>query len=276
MLTAGDTQMGVRPWSESLVGLRHRIELMWMLTIDELRRTYKGSLLGLCWVIVKPVMMIALYTVLFGFLFHIRGTPDQTSWHYLLVILSGLLPWQMFAESLSAAIGAISSNAGLVTKILFPVEILPVSKVVSAMIVGLVSFLFFVAALVSMQRIGWTIVLLPFLLMAQLVFTVGLAWALSAFNVAIRDTNQVLPFVLTLGMFLSPVVYTPAMVPTALAAFFSYNPMSYFLTGYRSILLDNQVPPVQLWLIVGVLSGSVFFCGWWIFGRMRLFITDNI
>lgn len=276
MLRVSNVPTGVSLWSEDLTGLTHRLQLIWVLTLDELKRTYGGSLLGLSWIVVKPLMLITLYTVLFGFVFQIRGGVDQTTGEYILVLLSGLLPWQLFAEAVTAATGAISSNVSLVTKILFPIEILPVIKVASATVTGLISLLVFVALLIPLHHIGWTVLLLPFLLVAQLLFTVGLAWALSAFNVAVRDTNQVLPFALTLGMFLSPVVYTSVMVPHPLAVLFSYNPMSYFLEGYRSILITNQVPPVELWLVVGALSGAACLSGWWVFGRVRLLITDYL
>jgi lipopolysaccharide transport system permease protein len=276
MLRVSNVPAEVRLWSEGLTGFTHRLQLIWVLTLDELKRTYGGSLLGLSWIVLKPLMLISLYTVLFGFVFQIRGGVDQTTSEYILVLLSGLLPWQLFAEAVTAATGAISSNVSLVTKILFPIEILPVVKVVSATVTGLISLLVFVALLIPLHHIGWTVLLLPFLLAAQLLFTVGLAWALSAFNVAVRDTNQVLPFALTLGMFLSPVVYTSVMVPHPLAVLFSYNPMSYFLEGYRSILITNQGPPVELWLVVGALSGAACLSGWWVFGRMRLLIIDYL
>jgi lipopolysaccharide transport system permease protein len=276
MLSVGNAPTGVRLWSEGLTGFTHRLQLIWVLTLDELKRTYGGSILGLSWIVLKPVMLISLYTVLFGFVFQIRGGVDQTAGEYILVLLSGLLPWQLFAEAVTAATGAISSNVSLVTKILFPIEILPVIKVVSATVTGLISLLVFVAVLIPLHHVGWAVLLLPFLLVAQLLFTVGLAWALSAFNVAVRDTNQVLPFALTLGMFLSPVVYTSVMVPHPLAVLFSFNPMSYFIEGYRSILLTNQGPSVELWLVVGALSGAACLSGWWVFGRMRLLIADYL
>lgn len=274
MLSVGDVSVRFR--SEGVAGFARRLELIQALTIDELRRTYGGSLLGLGWIVLKPLMLITLYAVLFGFVFQIRGGVGQTTEEYILVLLSGLLPWQLFAEAVMAATGAISSNVSLVTKILFPIEILPVIKVVTSTVIGLVSLLLFVAVLIPSHHIGWSVLLLPFLFVAQLLFTIGLAWALSAFNVAVRDTNQVLPFALTFGMFLSPVVYTSAMVPRPLAILFSYNPMSYFLDGYRSILMVNQSPPPELWLIICALSGAVCFSGWWIFGRMRLFLVDYL
>jgi lipopolysaccharide transport system permease protein len=276
MLNVDHIPIGTRLWSGDLSGLRHRLELIWVLTHDELRRIYGGSLLGLCWIFVKPVMLISLYTVLFGFVFQIRGGADQSTGEYILVLLSGLLPWQLFAESVAAATGAISSNVSLVTKILFPIEILPVVKVVSATVTGLISLLVFVVVLIPLHHLGWSAFLLPFLLTAQLLFTIGLAWALSAFNVAVRDTSQVLPFALTLGMFLSPVVYTSATVPHPLAMLFAYNPMAYFLEGYRSILISNQSPSLEAWVIVGALSIAVCLSGWWFFDRMRLVIVDYL
>ena len=92
MLTAGDARIEVKTWSEGLAGLSHRFELIWVLTSDELKRTYGGSLIGLCWIIVKPLMLIMLYTVLFGFVFQSRGGPNQTSWEYLLVVLQRIIP----------------------------------------------------------------------------------------------------------------------------------------------------------------------------------------
>lgn len=276
MLAADDVCLRVTPWRERQAGLVRRLELTWTLTVDELKRTYGGSLVGLCWIVIKPLMLIALYTALFGFVFRSRVGGEQTSAEYVLVLLSGLLPWQMFAEAVTAATGAISSNAGLVTKIVFPIEILPVSKVLSSTMTGLVGLAAFVVVLLVLHHAGWAIVLLPLLLVAQLLFTLGLAWVLSAFNVAVRDTSQVLPFVLTIGMFLSPVVYTASMVPEPLAAAFSYNPMSYFLEGYRSILLANQVPSVEVWLVAIGLSGTALVGGGWVFGRMRLFMADSM
>jgi len=276
MLTADDVCLRVTPWRKRQAGLVRRLELTWALTVDELKRTYGGSLVGLCWIVIKPLMLIALYTVLFGFVFRSRVGGEHTSAEYVLVLLSGLLPWQMFAEAVTAATGAISSNAGLVTKIRFPIEILPVSKVVSATMTGLVGLVAFVVVLLILHHAGWAIVLLPLLLMAQLLFTLGLAWVLSAFNVAVRDTSQVLPFVLTIGMFLSPVVYTASMVPDPLAVAFSYNPMSYFLEGYRAILLANQAPSVEVWLVAIGLSGTALVGGGWVFGRMRLFMADSM
>jgi ABC-type polysaccharide/polyol phosphate export permease len=265
-----------RSFSESLSGLLRNFELIRFLTVDELRRAYIGSLMGLSWILVKPVLLVSLYGVLFGIVFQARGGPRQTATEYLLVLLAGLLPWLIFSEAVSAAAGSIRANTSLVTKIVFPIEILPVSKVLATMLSGLVSLTLLVVFLAYLNQIGWTLVLLPLLIMVQLVFTIGLAWFLSAVNVAVRDTSQVLPLVLMVWMFLSPVVYTTEMVPKVLALVFSCNPMSYFLEGYRMILLTNQPPSFLIWVIVTGMAVMIFLSGFWVLCRMRVLITDLI
>jgi len=274
MVGTSDTM--VRSFSDSLSGLLRHSELIRMLTADEVRRMQIGSVAGLYWVLIKPLFLVGLYSVLFGIVFQARGGPAQTAADYLLVLLTGLLPWLLFSEAVSAAAGSITANTSLVTKIVFPIEILPVSKVLGTTMSGLAGLAVLVALLAFLHGVGWTLVLLPPLLLAQLVFTIGLAWCVSAVNVAIRDTNQVLPLVLTAWMFVSPVVYTTDMVPSALASVFACNPMAYFLDGYRMILLANQPPTALIWVMVTVTAVAVFLSGLWVLCRMRALIADLI
>lgn len=261
---------------QSLGGLLRNLEIILMLTLDDLRRTYTGSLMGLYWILVKPMLLVGLYCVLFGIVFQARGGPSQTTTEYLLVLLTGLLPWLIFSEAVSAAAGSITANTSLVTKIVFPIEILPVSKVLGTIFSGLISLTLLVVFLSFLRHVGWALVLLPLLIVAQVLFTIGLAWFLSAVNVAVRDTSQVLPLALMVWMFLSPVVYTTEMVPKAFAVVFSFNPMSYFLDGYRMILLVNQPPAMMTWLVITAMAVTFFFSGFWVLCRMRVLIADLI
>ena len=265
-----------RSFVESLTGLWRNFELVRVLTADELRRVYAGSLLGLSWILIKPALLMGLYGALFGVVFQARGGPEQTTREYLLVLLVGLLPWLVFSEAVAAAASSITANISLVTKIVFPIEILPVSRVLATTASGLVGLALLVALMVSLRQIGWPLVLLPLLIVTQLLFTIGLAWLLSAFNVAIRDISQALPLVLMVWMFLSPVVYTSEMVPKALAVVFACNPMSYFLDGYRMILLTNEPPTALIWVVVTGMAITVFLTGFWVLCRMRALIADFI
>lgn len=228
---------------------------------DELRRTHTGSIIGLYWIVVKPLLLIGMYSVLFGVVFQARAGQNQTMAEYVLTLLTGLLPWLIFSEAVSAAAGSITGNISLVTKIVFPIETLPVSKVLATMCSGLVSLVLLVGFLMFVHHVGWTLTLLPLLFLAQTCFTIGVAWVISAVSVAIRDTGQILPLALMVWMFLSPVVYTREMVPEALAVIFSFNPMSYFLESYRMILLANQSPAVWIWMAVTVIWLAMFLSG---------------
>jgi len=253
--------------------LRHR-DLIRMLTVDEVKRAYAGSMLGWLWVLLKPALVVGLYGVLFGFVFQTRSGHVRTDLEYFLVLLTGLLPWLAFSEAVLAASSSITANTALVTRTVFPIEILPISRVFGAMVSGLIALGLLVGIMAALHQVGWAIVLLPFLIMMQVIFTLGLAWVLSAVNVAVRDTSQMLPLALMGWMFLSPVVYTREMVPTWLAAVFSFNPMSYFLDGYRSILLTKVFPTACLWgEICGIALGAFLF-GYWVFSKMRITMAE--
>ncbi len=264
------------PFWENLGGFFRRGEMIGMLAIDDIRRQYTRSFLGLSWLVMKPLVLIGMYAVLFGMVFQSRTGPAQGTSDFLLILLTGLLPWLMFADAISSSANAVTANTGLVTKILFPIEVLPVAKVLGTMASSLVGMLVLSVILASVQHAGWPLLLLPFLIVTQLAFMIGVAWVLSAVNVAIRDVSQVLPLALMLGMFLTPVVYTKDMVPPALAAVFAVNPMTYFLEAYRTILLSGRPPALSLWVILLGVSSVTFLLGFGAFHRMRAIIRDLV
>jgi len=269
--------MGTRPghsfWNV-LIGLPQHAELIRLLTADELRRYYIGSMMGILWLVVKPLLVVSSYILLFGVVLRARVGPVQAPMEYALMLLTGLLPWLIFAESLTAATGSVTSKGGLATKVRFPIEILPITTVLASTLSGLVGLFLFLLALAVLKPIGWAVLLLPLLLAAQLLFTLGLAWTLSAFNVVVRDVSQILPLALIGWLFLSPVVYTAEMVPKPLASAFSLNPMTYFLEGYRAILLANQPPTLHQCGVIGLVAVGVFLAGLWVFDRLRGTIAE--
>ncbi|MBM4133205.1 MAG: ABC transporter permease [Nitrospira sp.] len=271
------TAMEVRPkrsfWNV-LIGIPPHAQLIRLLAADELRRHYVGSMLGALWLVVKPLLVVSVYIVLFGVVFRARVGPAHAPMEYALVLLAGLLPWLIFAESLTAATGSVASKGGLATKVRFPIEILPIATVLASTLSGLVGLCLFLLALAVLKPFGGALLLLPLLLAAQLLFTLGLAWTLSAFNVVVRDVSQILPLAMTGWLFLSPVVYTAEMVPEPLARAFALNPMAYFLDSYRAILLANQPPTIHQCGVIGLVAVGTFLAGCWIFDRLRGTIAE--
>ncbi len=260
-------------WKD-LLGLYRRRELIWVLTVDELKRRHAGSLLGWAWGVLKPVLLLGLYVCLFGVIFQSKtGTADGRT-AYPLLVLTGLIPWLLLSEALTAATSAITAHAGLVTKLLFPIEVLPISRVLAVTLSGLLTIVLLLGLLSVLQGLGPAIVLLPLVLLAQFAFTLGLAWVVAAMSVSVRDLSEAVPFVLTAWMFLSPVVYTRDMLPAVFARLLEWNPMTYLLEAYRAILLERRAPPIETVLLCVSVAAIVFLGGLLLFRVQKARLVD--
>jgi len=266
---------GLSYW-QSMVELYRRRELIWVLILDELKRRYAGSLLGWSWVVVKPLLLLVLYTFLFGVVFQAKSGGISGSSNYPILILTGLIPWLLFAEALAASTSAISAHASIITKVVFPIEVLPVCRVLAVSLSGLLNIVVLVIILFISHGIGMTIALFPVFLLLQVLFAIGLAWVLATINVTIKDLSEVIPFFLTVWMFLSPVVYTREMLPPQYAWVLKLNPMTYLLETYRSILIENRAPQLASTLICIVVSVSVFLGGFLLFYKRKAMLADEL
>jgi lipopolysaccharide transport system permease protein len=257
-----------------VLALYRRRELIWVLTVDELKRRYAGSLLGGVWVVLKPVLLLGLYVFLFGIIFQPKAGKADGTTAYPLLVLTGLVPWLMFAESLTASASAITAHTGLATKLLFPIEVLPISRVLAVTMTGLITIVLLLGLLSILHGLGPAIALLPLMLLAQTAFTLGLAWGIAVISVRARDLSEALPFLLSVWMFLSPVVYTRDMLPAAFAALLEWNPMTYLLEAYRAILLERKMPPVETTFLCFSMAAAVFLGGLLLFRMQKARLMD--
>lgn len=246
-------------------GIRRHSELIWLLTRDVLRRQFAGSLLGLWWVLLKPVLLVGIYSLVVLTVFKPAGEFGLTPTGYLLLVLSGMGPWLLMAESVAAAAGSIAANTTLLTKVLFPIEVLPVSRVLAAAVSGASAVLLLTAWLAAEGRLGPWAAAVPAVMVLQLMFVLGVGWFVAAVAVTFPDVTHAIPFGLNLWMLLSPVLYGPEMVPPGWSWVAHVNPMWPTIAVYRSLLLDNAAPdPVHLavmagWAVAGVLIGYTVF-----------------
>lgn len=260
---------------QSLAGLARRRELIWMLTLDELRRRYAGSVLGWAWVIVKPLLLLGLYVFVFGVVFEARSGSVNPS-HYPIVIITGLIPWLLFAEAMASSASALTAHTNIVTKVVFPIEVLPVCHVLGVTLSWLFSVLVLVGIVVAAQGIGSAIVWFPVLLLLQVLLTIGLAWIVSTISVTVKDLSAAMPFLLTIWMFLSPVVYTQEMLPAHYAWILKFNPMTYLLESYRGVLIDHRAPQLTTFLLCVGISAAVFLGGFFLFYQRKAMLADEL
>ena len=254
---------------------RHR-RLIWNLTLLDFRLRYAGSRLGLVWLLLAPLLMLGAYLLLFGGILRVRPDQSSTGVEYGLLIACGLLPWIGFSEGVTRGTASVLAQRNLIKSQVFPMELFPVSAVCAGLIGQLCGTLLLLVLLALRGMLGPNLAILPFLLILQALFTVGLVWFLSCVNIIYRDTSQVVVLLMVLLMFVSPIAYTQEMAPAGLKLVVELNPISYLIEGYRNALLYNQFPNVRGLVIFGGLALLVLLAGYRYFMHLRRVLPDYV
>jgi lipopolysaccharide transport system permease protein len=262
----------VRHSGEYLVS--HR-KLLLRVTKSELSSRYAGSILGLGWTIVYPVLFLGIYATVYLYIF--RFSPKGlTSSQYALYIIAGLVPYMVTAEALSAGVTAVVANKAVLTNVVFPIDLVPAKAVLlgqPTMIVG--SAILLLGSVVT-GTVSWMLLLAPVVWILQVLALIGAAWVLSLLNVVLRDLTHGIALVLLLLLIASPIAYTPEMVPQQLRIILAINPFAYFVVAYQELIVLGQLPTaVQL---AGLLITSTFFfvLGGWIFAATKRVVLDYV
>ena len=256
--------------------IRHRALIRSMVKRDILSR-YRGSFADVFWTVLNPLLLTLTYFFVFGVVLQSRLGGDQSRTGFALYFLAGMLPWFAFSEALARAPYLILEHRNFVKKLVFPVEILPVNASIGGLITEAFALLVFLIALIWIRGgIPLTAAWLPAVLIPQMMFTMGLAWALAAVSVYVRDLAHVIGFVLTLWFFLTPICYPEAALPDAAAAILTKNPVYALVRAYRMLLLEGQVPSWSMLLKLWLVGGAAFVAGHAIFHKLRKSFADVI
>ena len=257
--------------------LPRRLDLILSLTKRELAARYKGSALGIAWVILTPIVMIAIFTLIFAGIFKAKFSVTDSHWDYALYLFCGLLPWNAFQEALNLSANAIVTQANLVKRVVFPLETLPVSQTLAALVnqlFGTVALL--LGILLVRHQLHPTVLYLPLLLIPQFIATLGGAWLLASLGVFIRDIVQGITLFLMAWMFLTPIIYPETIVPEAYRPFVNLNPFTPLVRSYRRIMLDGNMPDWQGLAYFTAFALVTFVLGYWWFARTRKNFADVV
>lgn len=248
-------------------------ELIWAFGFRDLKVRYRQTFVGLAWAVLQPLMTVCVFGVLIHWL---RGTASSGQVPYVVTSLCGMVPWQFFAAATSQATLSIALNNQLIKKVYFPRVILPLSAFVPASVDFLVSFTMLGIVMLFFGIVpGPQILLLPVVLAATLVVSAAFALWLSAVNGIYRDVQFAVPFVLQLGMMISPVVYeTEAVVPEQWRFVYYLNPLAGLLQVYRWMLLGSELPALGSLLTSAAAVGLLLVSGMFYFRRMERFFAD--
>jgi len=257
--------------------LPRRFNLIVSLTRRELAARYKGSVLGILWAILTPIVMIAIFTFIFAGIFHAKFGSSSSRWDYALYLFCGLLPWNAFQEAVQVSTNTIVSHANLVKRVVFPLETLPVSQSLAAItnqVFGTAALL--VAILVINHEAHATILFLPLLLVPQALAMLGAAWLLASLGVFVRDIVQGVGLFLTAWLYLTPIIYPESLVPNQYRVAIDLNPFTSLVRCYRRIMLEGTPPD---WRGLAYFTGFAllsFLLGYWWFAKSRKNYADVI
>jgi lipopolysaccharide transport system permease protein len=239
--------------------------LLWSLTQRELKARYRNSVLGFLWTFLNPTLHMVVYALLFSV--YMR----QQIQNYAYFMFIGLLPWIWFTTSIGAGASAISDRRDLLTKVRFPAQVLPATVVAT----NFCNYLFSLPLMLGLGAVygvypTWVAIAFPLVVAIQMLFTLALAYLISALNVAFRDLQHIVGNLLTLSFFLTPVLYRPESIPEkfrelALLA----NPMAALVTSYQAIFYEQRLPDARPLVFVTGVSLVLLWGATQVFERRR-------
>lgn len=254
-----------------------RADLILSLTRRELAARYRGSILGILWALLTPIVMITIFTLIFSGIFKARFGASSSQWDYALYLFCGLLPWNAFQESLQLSSSTVVAHANLVKRVVFPLETLPVSICLASITNQLFGTLVLVIAVIILRReVHATIVFLPLVLLPQLIATCGISWLVASLGVFVRDVVQGIALVLMAWMYLTPIIYPESLVPAGYRAMVNLNPFTALVRNYRKFLLEGMAPDWWGLAYFMAFAAVAFLLGYWWFARTRKNFADVI
>jgi len=213
-------------------------ELFQVLAWRDISVRYKQTVIGAAWALIRPFLTMVVFTVVFG---QLAKLPSDGTAPYALMVFAGLLPWSFFATALGDASNSLVGNANLISKVYFPRLIVPIAAVMVAFVDFLIGFAILVGLMLWYQFLpGWQILLLPAFAAIAFAVSLGVGLWITALNVNYRDFRYVIPFIVQLGLYVSPVGFSSAIVPDQWRLLYSLNPMVGVIDGFRWSLLGGE------------------------------------
>lgn len=253
-----------------------QLELVWSFAVRDLVARFRGTWLGFGWILVTPLLLLGVFTLVFNGVFNMKW--PQSEWDsplgFALFTFCGLLVHLLLSEVLSRAPGVILGQPNLVTKVVFPLGVLPLSLVVSAVVQFVMALTVFGLVLWALNGVFWSWLAVPVLVLPFVVMLVGAAFLFAALGLYLRDLGQVMGLFLTMMMFLSPIFYPLAAVPESAAAWLGISPMAVLMETLREVLILGRWPS---WTDVGYLwvwALGFLLVGRWVFVKLKRGFAD--
>jgi lipopolysaccharide transport system permease protein len=269
-------------YADPLAMTRHlwsQRNLLRQFTMREVKGRYRGSYLGMLWAFITPFLTLSVYTFVFSGIFGARWghSESETFMDFALTLFSGMIAFNVFSDCASRSPALITTNSNYVKRVVFPLEILPLSLLGSAVIHSAMSLVIvLVGLLISSGRLHWTLVYLPLLYVPLSALTLGVSWVLASVGVFIRDVRNFIEVIVMLLFFLSAVIFPVSAFPGAVQPVLQLNPLVVIVDGFRRVVVWGE-PPDWPWLAgVTIFSGLVMLVGYMWFMKIKRAFADVV
>jgi len=248
-------------------------ELIFFLTWRDIKVRYKQTVLGVAWAVIQPVFTMIVFSIFFG---RLAGIPSD-GLPYPIFVFCALLPWQLFAYSLTESSNSLVANQHLITKVYFPRLVIPVSAVLASLADFLIAFMVLIGMMgyyrIVPTQAAWT---LPLFVLLAVCLALGVGLWLSALNVQYRDVRYTLPFLTNVWLLATPIAYPSSLVPEQWRALYGINPMAGVVEGFRWALLGTGRAPGTLLTVSVVATLAIFLSGIYYFRRLERTFADSV
>ena len=248
-------------------------ELLYFLTWRDIKVRYKQTLLGASWAILQPFFTMVIFALFFGKLAKMPsdGIP------YPLFAFAALVPWTFFAQGLTFSSNSLVANQGLIRKVYFPRLVIPIATVASALVDFCIAFVVLLGMMLAYYVVPTpAAVCLPLLFLLALVTALGAGLWLSALNVLYRDIQYVVPFLVQVWLFLTPIVYPSSLIPERWRLLYALNPMTGVVEGFRWVLFDTNTAPGPMIIVSAMAALVLLLSGLLFFRRMERLFSDVV
>jgi lipopolysaccharide transport system permease protein len=242
--------------------------------LHDVRQRYVGSLFGVLWAAIFPLLQLSIYAGLYTVIFKVRPN-GLTEWGYVLLVFSGLVPLMAFNEILTAATSSLTANKNLLLNTIFPAELIPLRAALAAHVSSVFGLTITLVLGFGLGRTGWpAIMLVPVFWLLLIMFAIGIGWMFSLVTLVAKDIQHGLGLITMLLIILSPFAYTPEMVPPLLKPIIYLNPLSYFVLTFQQIICYGTLPDLIPMTGAVVLGLGSFLIGYTVFQRGKHIFFD--
>ena len=246
-------------------------DLLRNLVSRDFKTRYKRSYLGIFWSLLNPLLIIIVYTLAFDYIMKIRVK------NFPMFFMCGFLPWSYLSASLTTSMTSFSDSGYLIKAVYFPREILPLSIVLSCLLHFLITFIFvFPILMIYGYFPQWVTLSLLLIILLQSIFIFGLCLFLSSIHVFFRDIRYILDVILTIWFWLTPIVYPISLISEQFLFFYKLNPMTLFVTAYREVLLNNELPIPQYWIAILIATLGSLILGYLSYLKVKKRLAEEI